>query len=349
MTERSAPDDQTGTARGGSGPGEGPVDAAEASTLPRRRFLGAGAATALGITVSALPVAATASTNILVPSSGTAFDASTDGSTSTPSGTTAATGVSYRVFTTNGNFVVDGSGYLNADVVLIGGGGGGGRAWAGGGAGGAVSLHRNQQLEPGTYPVVIGTGGAGATGLESAGAVGGATSFGAVGVGLTLSASGGGGGTSGEDAFGGAGGVSPAGTGSGSSSFQGGGGGGYGYGGGGAGAGGAGQDFTVVPGVVLETRDSGGAGGAGFTVSAFFASPWVAAGGGGGGGDPGASVGGAGTDGGGTGGAGAPGSGADGFGAGGGGGGGTYDTFATDYPGGPGSGGVVIVRYLLTT
>jgi len=315
--------------------------------LSRRRVLQSGAVAAAGITTLVLPAAATASTAILGPSSGTAFDDSTDGALDVPLGTVAATGITYRTFTASGNFVVEGSGYLNVDVLLVGGGGGGGCGWASGGGGGAVSLHRNQQLEPGTYPILIGAGGAGATtvgvrGTESpaveepsSGDAGGRTTFGGISL-PALGADGGGGGGS----YFGQGGASPAGTGAGSSAFDGGFG-DYGTGGGGAGAGGPGQD-------VSGSGDPGG-GGVGFPVSGFFAAAWSVAGGGGGGvgaSDPGARSGGAGSAGGGDGGGGAPGAAASGFGAGGGGGGGGYDLQENGEPGGLGSDGLVVVRYL---
>jgi hypothetical protein len=64
----------------------------------------------------------------------------------------------YRTFTGNSNFVLSGNN-LTTDVFIVAGGGPGGGA-GGGGAGGVRALS-SISLTPGTYPAVIGSGGAG--------------------------------------------------------------------------------------------------------------------------------------------------------------------------------------------
>jgi hypothetical protein len=71
-------------------------------------------------------------------------------------------GYEYHVFTSNNNLTVSGSPDFEVDVLLVAGGGGGGagRLGGGGGAGGVLqTLHH--PIQPGTYPVVIGSGGSG--------------------------------------------------------------------------------------------------------------------------------------------------------------------------------------------
>ena len=70
-------------------------------------------------------------------------------------------GFDYHVFTTDGTLEVSGGDY-NVDVLLVAGGGGGGagRLGGGGGAGGVLQT-LNHPVTPGTYPVVVGSGGAG--------------------------------------------------------------------------------------------------------------------------------------------------------------------------------------------
>ena len=91
-------------------------------------------------------------------------------------GNTTYTQGAYKVhvFTSNGDFVSDGSG--SVDVLVVAGGGGGGAtsrpnhngAWAGGGGAGGVLYTPGHPLTAATYPVVIGGGGAvGANGSNS--------------------------------------------------------------------------------------------------------------------------------------------------------------------------------------
>ena len=82
-------------------------------------------------------------------------------------GNTTYTQGNYKVhvFTSNGDFVSQGSGSVDA-LVVAGGGGGGATsrpahngAWAGGGGAGGVLYTPGHPLTPATYPVVIGAGG----------------------------------------------------------------------------------------------------------------------------------------------------------------------------------------------
>jgi len=82
-------------------------------------------------------------------------------------GNTTYTQGNYKVhvFTSNGDFVAQGSGSVDA-LVVAGGGGGGATsrpahngAWAGGGGAGGVLYTPGHPLTPATYPVVIGAGG----------------------------------------------------------------------------------------------------------------------------------------------------------------------------------------------
>jgi hypothetical protein len=69
----------------------------------------------------------------------------------------------YRVFKTNDNFITNFS--TSIDVLAIAGGGGGGQS--GGGAGGLI-VSDAKSISAGTYPIVIGTGGAtGTSGLNT--------------------------------------------------------------------------------------------------------------------------------------------------------------------------------------
>ena len=70
-------------------------------------------------------------------------------------------GYAYHTFGTPGTFEVQLGDTLVDILVVAGGGGGGGRAGGGGGAGGVVYIDR-VPLSVGTYPVVVGPGGAGA-------------------------------------------------------------------------------------------------------------------------------------------------------------------------------------------
>jgi len=70
-------------------------------------------------------------------------------------------GYVYHTFGTSGDFqVITGDSFVDI-LVVAGGGGGGGRAGGGGGAGGIVYVD-SVPLSTGTYPVVVGPGGAGA-------------------------------------------------------------------------------------------------------------------------------------------------------------------------------------------
>ena len=75
-------------------------------------------------------------------------------------GTTVTDGAyTYHVFVANGNFVVsEGPGTIEA--LVIGGGGAARGDWPGGGGAGGVAHAQSWPMTPGTYPVVIGAGGA---------------------------------------------------------------------------------------------------------------------------------------------------------------------------------------------
>ena len=270
-----------------------------------------------------------------------AFEAT--GGTVTESG-----GYTYHTFTSNGNFTTSFESKSIEFLIVAGGGGGGyGNGGGGGGAGGAIDS--STTISPGTYSVVIGTGGAGGNGagVNALGDNGTNSSFNgntAVGGGggagdgnsggTTVGANGGSGG-------GGTGTTSPNGTVGGTATAGQGNNGGTGIhtggvyigGGGGGGAGAAGADAST------SSSPGPGAGGAGINWKSL--GTYYAGGGGGG--------------------AHAAGSGAAG-GAGGGGAGGTLNaggTAGTHYTGGGGGGagnsgynggdgghGIVIIRYL---
>ena len=65
----------------------------------------------------------------------------------------------YHVFVSNGNFVAS-SGSGDVEAIIIGGGGAARGDWPGGGGAGGVAHAENWPMTPGTYPVVIGDGGA---------------------------------------------------------------------------------------------------------------------------------------------------------------------------------------------
>ena len=65
----------------------------------------------------------------------------------------------YHVFVADGNFVASG-GNGNVEAIIIGGGGAARGDWPGGGGAGGVAHAENWPMTPGTYPVVIGAGGA---------------------------------------------------------------------------------------------------------------------------------------------------------------------------------------------
>lgn len=113
-------------------------------------------------------------------------------------------GYRYHTFTSNGNLVVTGAGVV--ELLMVAGGGGGGRGnnqptetygEAGGGGGGAGGLVWAEKVavSVGTYPIVIGSGGAGSTADLSPGATGQDSTA----LGLTAKG-GGGGGTYGNSA-----------------------------------------------------------------------------------------------------------------------------------------------------
>ena len=104
----------------------------------------------------------------------------------------------YRTFTSNGTLVLSDVS-LSTDVLVIAGGGGGGAGWyAGGGGAGGVKLYSSLSLSPSSYPVIVGTGGAGSTNTNGAGSNGVNSSFN-----TTNTAIGGGGGSSREQTTGG--------------------------------------------------------------------------------------------------------------------------------------------------
>lgn len=107
-------------------------------------------------------------------------------------GGTITTYGNYRVhtFTTSGSFTINGLVSIQAaDILIVAGGGGGGatcdRTGAGGGGGGVIYL-TSQTLTPGTYNVVVGSGGSGGTytngtNVSVKATSGGNSSFGALG------------------------------------------------------------------------------------------------------------------------------------------------------------------------
>ena len=216
-------------------------------------------------------------------------------------GNTTYTQGNYKVhvFTSNGDFVANGSGAVDA-LVVAGGGGGGATsrpgwngAWAGGGGAGGVLYTPNHPLTAATYPVVIGAGGGvGSNGSNSTAlgltAIGGGRGGGSPHPGPTNSGaaggSGGGGlgdhpgpslqagaGTSGQGNSGGAG-IDPGG---GPDNYeQGGGGGGAGEAGNtdGNGFGGDGRDMSAEFGTTYGESGvfgGGGAGGAGTSGASY--------------------------------------------------------------------------------
>jgi len=83
----------------------------------------------------------------------------------TASGGTLATpgnGYNYHTFTSPGNFVVTGDGFV--ECILVGGGGGAGAPLGSGGGAGGLVHHSSFAVSSGTYPIAVGGGGAGATG-----------------------------------------------------------------------------------------------------------------------------------------------------------------------------------------
>ena len=87
-------------------------------------------------------------------------------------------GSKYHLFYTSGSFVVSGAGDIEMIVVASGGGGGGvNDAVGGGGGAGRVKYYPSKNIDAGTYPIQIGTGGNGGGG-GSNGTKGGDTNFG---------------------------------------------------------------------------------------------------------------------------------------------------------------------------
>jgi len=68
-------------------------------------------------------------------------------------------GYTYHTFGTNGDFVVSGSAGT-VDILIVAGGGAGGNDRGGGGGAGGIVHHSQLTLDIGTYPVVVGDGGA---------------------------------------------------------------------------------------------------------------------------------------------------------------------------------------------
>ena len=104
-------------------------------------------------------------------------------------------GYHYHTFTGPGDAVVSG-GDVKATIFMIGGGGGGGGFHGGGGGAGGAVLY-SVTLEPGTYPITIGAGGAGSSGENSSGSNGSDTTFGPS-TPLSITAKGGGAGAVGD-------------------------------------------------------------------------------------------------------------------------------------------------------
>ena len=112
-------------------------------------------------------------------------------------------GYAVHTFTNDGAFVLSQPTYV--DLLLVAGGGGGGALAGGGGGGGGVVVVSNVYLESGSYPVIVGKGGAGAPGSNKMGSNGEDTTF--CFHNLTVTAiGGGGGGTLGNGGAGGSGG-----------------------------------------------------------------------------------------------------------------------------------------------
>ena len=114
--------------------------------------------------------------------------------------TEGSTNYRAHVFTASGSFQVSnlatGDFPNNIDVVVIGGGGGGGSNIAGGGgAGGYREFNQIPISATGTYPLIIGAGGAGAPSESVKGSVGAATTFFLTPYGPIVGSGGGGGGS----------------------------------------------------------------------------------------------------------------------------------------------------------
>ena len=74
-------------------------------------------------------------------------------------GTTVTDGsYTYHVYVSDDTFVVSG-GNGTVEAIVIGGGGGARGDWPGGGGAGGVAHAQGWPMVPGTYPVVVGTGG----------------------------------------------------------------------------------------------------------------------------------------------------------------------------------------------
>ena len=81
---------------------------------------------------------------------------------------TPGNGYKYHTFTSSGNFTITG-GEATVDMLIVAGGGGAGTPIGSGGGGGGVVYAPGRVLLAGTYPIVVGDGGAGATGQGTPG------------------------------------------------------------------------------------------------------------------------------------------------------------------------------------
>ena len=287
-------------------------------------------------------VDATPSTNHILASgvySGVSFTTGATGGTIVVPG--SYTGGTYQsnTFTSSGTFTVP-AGLTSVDYLIVGGGGGGGKASGGGGGGaGGFRTATSLTVSAQAYSIVVGTGGAGATGYDGQGINGVSSSFNSI-----TSTGGGGGGSEeagekdGENGASGGGGGRSDGTGGTSTAYGNNGGNAADLaGGGGGGATGAGVNGNASGAVA-------GAGGAGTANSYRTGSPATYAGGGGGGSGSSGTLGAGGLGGGGTGGkkcTSSPTAGTDGTGGGGG--------AALDGNGADGGDGIVVIRYIPAT
>ena len=258
----------------------------------------------------------------------------TTGPTATGGTVTTSDGYRYHTFTSSDNFVLNASN-IEIEYLIVAGGGSGGKFGGGGGGGGLISGSSNSFVQD-SYPIVVGSGGAGVSATSNGNSGTASSAF-------SLSATGGGGGArqgnSGISGGSGGGGGAPAisgpnTNGGGSVSGQGNPGGqgiaNTGSGGGGGGAGSAGGN--------ARTPGRGGNGGSGYQ----WVNSITYAGGGGGGSSTSGGPGGAGGGGSGI---GTAGNASPGTGNTGGGGGGASNV--AGYSSGNGGPGIVIIRYAI--
>ena len=92
------------------------------------------------------------SSSIIRPSGGTSEIGEISGSTDR-----------YMIFTAGTSTFTVPSGGIKCDILIVGGGGGGGSRHGGGGGAGAVIYLTNQTFSTGSYSVIVGNGGTGAT------------------------------------------------------------------------------------------------------------------------------------------------------------------------------------------